>query len=127
MAALRSYARFVGVLIAKMAVIGAAVLALSAVYCVITGGLTAKRFASTGMTAGLLTTALGAVATGGSARLATQPTYQAARTASAASGADRARQDFQDSEKRIGFTWLMLGGGVVAMLAAYGIGRLLVP
>lgn len=127
MAALRDYARFIGVLAAKMAVVGAVVLALSAVYCILTGGLTAKRFSDTAMTAGLLTTALGAVATGGSARLGTQPTYQAARTAGASSGAGRGRQDFQDSEKRIGFTWLMLGGGVVAMLAAFGIGRLLAP
>jgi hypothetical protein len=127
MATVQGYARFFGRLVLRVLLVSVVILAIASAYCLSTGGWTVLRFVDTASTLGLVTTALGALSGVGSAQLGSNATYQVARTAGAASGGDRASQDFHDSEKRIGFTWLMAGGGLMAILTVHAIRLILLP
>jgi hypothetical protein len=127
MNAYSAYARFFGRLVSRVLLVSAVVLVAAGAYCLLTGGWTVLRFVDAAGTLGLVTAGLGALSSVGSAQLGSPSTYQVARTASAASGANRASQDFRDSEKRIGFTWLMAGGGLVAILAVHAIRLFFLP
>ncbi len=127
MTAFWDYSRFFGRLVLRVLLVSVVILAVASAYCLLSGGWTVLRFVDTAGTLGLVTAGLGALSSVGSAQLGSHATYQVARTASAASGGDRARQDYRDSEKRIGFTWLMAGGGLMAILMIYAIRQLLLP
>jgi hypothetical protein len=121
MATVAEYAGLIGRLVLKMLLVSVVILALAGGYCLVTGGWTLARFVNAATILGLLTAALGALSAGGSARLGADRGYQVARTAGHSGTGVRTGQDVADSEKRIGFTWLMAGGGLGAVAAAYAL------
>jgi hypothetical protein len=108
---------FAGRLILRGVVLGAALLAASALYSLVAGGWNAVRFADTAMTLGMFAMAFGALfAVGRGFGMGTHPQYQVARTAGATTGEQRASQDYQGGQPPVPFMLTLIAGGIVTLV-----------
>jgi hypothetical protein len=117
MARVNAYAAWAGQLIIKGLLVAALVLAAAAGIQLARGGWDTAQFAESAINLGFVVAGLGALlGVGRGLGLGTNPQYQLARTAGAATGEERARQDFAAGQPPVPVMLTLMTGGILAMV-----------
>jgi hypothetical protein len=111
---LKTFATLVGRVLVSGAGLAAAILVIAGGYCFWRGACTANGFADAAINLSLLTAGIGALLTMGGGLLGSGANYQMARSAGAASTAERAQQEVSATSGRLSCALFLLVGGVEA-------------
>jgi hypothetical protein len=120
MSRVKAYAAWVGQFAVKGLAVAGLILAAAAVWQLTRGHWDTERFAASAVNLGFVVTGIGALfGVGRGLGLGTNPQYQVARTAGAATGEERARQDFAAGQPPVPFMLVVITGGILAMVIGF--------